>query len=486
VRRLDTISKFLVPVLPALLFLWSCTVGPNFERPETPSLDRYTEGAESSATVAAEGQAQRFRFGEEIRADWWRLFRSETLNTVIEAAIAENQTLQAAQAKLRQSQEILKAGYGPFFPQLDGTFSATREKFSSARFGGGVSSTIFTLYLATASISYNLDLFGRTRRTVEGLRARVDYQDFEVKATYLTLLGNVINAAIAQAGYRAEIEATEKIIEFERQQLKITESQAQAGMIAYSDVLSVRSQLAATEATLPPLRRLLSQSRHLLATLVGRLPAVWSPPVIDLSNLSLPLDLPVSLPSDFVRQRPDILAAEAQLHVASANIGVATAAMFPSLTLSADYGQATTTASDLLKSMSNYWDYGGSLTGPIFHGGSLWFQRKATLAAYEESLATYRQTVLTAFAQVADALRALEYDALTLKAQAGALTSAQDSLRLLEDSYKAGIASYLDLLNADRQYQQARIGYLQAQVQRYQDTSALFVALGGGWWKGVQ
>ncbi len=378
--------RFLILFLPVLFGFWGCLLGPNFDRPEAPSVDRYTEGPQPSVTVAAEGRAQAFRYGAEIKADWWHVFHSEELNALIEDAIAENQDLQAAQARLRQSQELLNAGYGPFFPKLDGTFSATREKFSGARFGGGFTSTIFTLYMATASISYELDLFGRTRRTVEGLRAQVDYQDFEVKATYLTLLGNVINAAIAQAGYRAEIEATKKIIKFERQQLSIIRKQADAGMVPYSDVLNVQSQLASTEATLPPLRKLLSQSRHVLSTLAGRLPAVWSPPDMDLSKLSLPPDLPVSLPSDLVRQRPDILAAEAQLHVASANIGVATAAMFPTINLSADYGQATTNAGDLFKSASNYWDYGGSLAGPIFHGGSLWFQRKATIAAYQESL----------------------------------------------------------------------------------------------------
>jgi NodT family efflux transporter outer membrane factor (OMF) lipoprotein len=475
-------GKRLLFFLPPVLLIWGCMVGPNFERPAAPSLDHYTEGAAPATTVPAEGQAQRFQYGAEIRAEWWRLFRSEKLNTIIEAAIAENQDLQAAQARLRRSQELLKAGYGPFFPQLDGTFSATREKFSSARFGGSFPSVLFTLYSASASVSYTLDLFGRTRRTVEGLRAQVDYQDYEVKATYLTLLGNIINTAIVQAGYRAQIRATEKIIEFERRQLKITKLQADAGLVPYINVLNVQSQLAATEATLPPLRKLLTQSRHLLATLVGRMPAVWSSPVMDLSDLTLPSDLPVSLPSALARQRPDILAAEAQLHAASAGIGAATAAMFPSLTLTADYGQAATTASDLFKSISNYWDYGGGLTGPIFHGGSLWFQKEAAVAAYEESLAAYRQTVLGAFAQVADALRALEYDALTLEAQSHALKSAENSLGLVEDNYKAGIASYLDLLNADRLYQQAKIGYIQAQVQRYQDTSALFIALGGGWW----
>jgi NodT family efflux transporter outer membrane factor (OMF) lipoprotein len=483
-NRLRPPANHWMAFLPVLLLLWRCTLGPNFERPEAPPVDRYTQEPEPSVTVAAEGKAQSFRYGAEIGAEWWRLFGSEELDGVVKAAVTENQTLQAAQSRLRQSREILNAGYGAYFPQVDGTLSASREKFPSANFGGGFETNIFTLYTASAAVSYNFDLFGRTRRTVEGLQAQVDYQQCERDATYLTLVGNIVNTAIAQAGYQAQIEENEKIVEFERQQLKVTEAQAEAGMIPRADVLSVRSLLAGTEATLPPLRKLLSQSRNLLALLVGRAPEAWSPPSLRLDKIALPSDLPVSLPSVLVQRRPDIMAAESLLHVASANIGVATASMFPSLTLTANYGQATNTPGNLFKSVSNYWDYGASLAGPLFHGGTLWFQRKAAIEAYQESLANYRQTVLTAFTQVADALRALEYDALTLRAQAQALASAEESLSLVKANYEAGVDSYLDLLVADRLYRVASVGYVQALVVRLQDTSALFVALGGGGWNG--
>ncbi len=266
------------------------------------------------------------------------------------------------------------------------------------------------------------------------------------------------------------------------EQTSITEAQAQAGTVPYVNALSLRSQLAAFEATLPPLRQRLDQSGHLLATLAGRTPAEWAPPQINLADLTLPAHLPITLPSQFARQRPDILAAEAQLHSASADIGVATAALFPSFTLNGSYGFNNSSIGDLFKSGSSIWALGASVTAPLFHGGTLWFHRKAAIEAYRQSLAGYLQTVLSAFAQVADILRALEHDAEALHAQSQALEAAGEALQLIRVDYQAGTVNYLQILVADYQYHQAKIGYLQAQAQRLQDTVALFVALGGGWW----
>ncbi len=324
-------------------------------------------------------------------------------------------------------------------------------------------------------------MFGGERRAVESLQAQVDFQHYTVLATYLTLSGNIVNAVIAQAAYGAQIQATEEFLSLEEEQLRITEVQAQAETVPYANVLSIQSQLAATEATLPPLQQKLNQTEHLVATLVGRAPAEWQLPPVGLADLTLPRDLPVTLPSELVRQRPDILAAEAQLHSASADIGVATAALFPSFILSGTYGVNNTSLTDLFTSTSGFWSLGANLTAPLFHGGTLWFQRKAAIEGYQQSLATYRETVLSAFAQVADTLRALEHDAETLQAQSQALEVAGGALRLIQVNYQAGIANYLQVLIADGQYQQAKIGYLQALAQRYQDTVALFVALGGGW-----
>ena len=467
--------------LPLLFFTVGCAVGPNFVRPKPPSVERYTREAEPATTIPADGQVQRFEKGARIAGDWWRLFNSPKIDAVLKEAMANNQTLQAAQASLRQSQESLRAGYGVFFPQFDASFNATRQKFSPARFGSTSPSILFNLFTLSTTVNYTIDVFGGQRRTVEG-RAQVDFQHYTALATYLTLTSNVVNTVIAEAGYRDQIKATEEMIRLLKDQVRITETQVKAGIVPYSNLLSVQSQLASTEATLPSLEQKLSQSEHLLATLAGREPAEWTPPEVDLADLKLPDDLPISLPSDLVRQRPDILVAEAQLHSASADIGVATAALFPTVTLDGTLGLNNTSFKDLFKKASTYWSLAGDASTPLFHGGTLWFKRKAAIEGYQQSLANYRQTVLSAFAQVADTLRALEHDADALRAQSQALDSAEQALHLIQTNYQAGLVNYLQVLIADGQYYQAMIGYLQALGQRFQDTAALFVALGGGWW----
>ena len=464
------------------LGIWGCALGPDFVPPAAPEASGYTQGKTPAKTIAADGKQQQFDWGARISRDWWHLFQSEKMDRVVKLALANNQNLQAAQARLRESQANLQAGYGVFFPQIGGKADITRQKYNSASFGGSGPGTEFTVYSASAAVSYNFDFFGRNRRTVEGLKAQSDYQDYEARATYLTLLGRVINGVIAEASYRAQITATQEIIDDQKRQLDIMEAQLKVGIIASQDVLSMRARLASTMATLPPLQQSLDQTRHLLATLVGQLPASWTPPDVGFADITLPEKLPVSLPSNLVRQRPDILAAEAQLHVASADIGVATANMFPSIDLTGAYGQTTIKRSLFFNPISNFWNLGVGLTAPLFQGGKLWYKRKAALAAYDAALADYRQTVLAAFAQVADTLRALEHDAETLNAQSQALESSQQSLKLVQENYSAGKADYVQVLIADLQYQQARIGYLTSKAQRYQDSATLIAALGGGWW----
>lgn len=293
--------------------------------------------------------------------------------------------------------------------------------------------------------------------------------------------GNVVNAIFAEAAYEAEIDATQQILGFLKEQERITGAQAEAGVVAYSNLLSIQTELATTEATLPPLRQQLAHTRHLLATLVGQPTGDWAPPRVTFSGLTLPYDVPVSLPSDLVRQRPDILVAEAQLHVASAQIGVATAALFPSFSLNANYGLNSTSLSTLFGSSAAFWTLGASLATPVIQGPTLWYQRKAAIDAYQQALANYRQTVLAAFAQVADAIDALQHDAQTVKAQSQALRAAAEALHLIEANYQAGTVNYLQVLIADYQFQQAQLGYIRAMGQRFQDTGALLVALGGGW-----
>ena len=462
-----------------------CAVGPNFVRPAAPDTDRYTHEAQPEATVKADGQAQHFTPGTDIPADWWRLFKSPQLDAVVRQAISNNPTLQAAEASLRQSQDNLRAGYGLYFPQGQAGVSASRQLTAPVQQGSQSSGSIFNLFTASGTISYTLDVFGGKRRTVEGLRAQADSQRYESKAAFLALSANVVNTSVARAAYMAQIRATEQLIELENQQLHLAETQVRAGTAPYSTVLSVRSLISANQALLAPLEQNASQAEHLLAMLEGVVPSKANLPDIDLAELSLPADLPLSLPSDLVNQRPDILSSEALMHLASANIGIATAAMFPSFSLSGTYGGASTTLANL-SAVSKFWSIGPTATTPVFQGNSLWYVRRASIDAYQQSQATYRQTVLGAFEQVADSLKALEHDAEGLQAQVEAQRAAGEALNLLQVNYRAGLVAFPDVLTADVQFHQATIGWLQALAQRHQDTVALFVALGGGWWNEVR
>jgi NodT family efflux transporter outer membrane factor (OMF) lipoprotein len=471
-------------LLATLALLGGCAVGPDFHRPGAPEADRYTVAPLPAATVVADGQAQRFASGAVLPADWWQLFKSAPLDAVVRQAIANNPTLQASEASLTQSQHNLRAGYGVFFPQAGLEADAVRERAAPA--GLKTTPTVFNLITLSGTISYALDLFGGERRTVEGLQAQTNYQRYLMYAAYMSLSANVVNTSVARAAYRAEVAATEQLIALQKQQLHSTEVQVEAGTTAYSDVISLRSLIAANEAALAPLKQRISQTEDLLATLEGVVPAKATLPDIDLRELSLPLDLPLSLPSDLVRQRPDILASEMQLHAASANVGVATAAMFPSISLGATYGAAGPRLNALSAASGQFWSIGPSATIPIFQGGRLWYGRKAAIDAYQAAQANYRQTVLDAFAQVADSLQALEHDAQALQAQAQAQSAAGEALKLLQVNYRAGLVAYVEVWAADVQFHQASIGYVQALAQRYQDTVALFVALGGGWWNASQ
>jgi NodT family efflux transporter outer membrane factor (OMF) lipoprotein len=466
----------------SLTMLGGCALGPDFHRPAPPQAERYTVEALPAATVVADGQAQRFTAGTALTADWWQLFKSPQLDAVVRQAIANSPTLQASEASLTQSQHNLRAGYGVFFPQAGAEADAVRERIVPAQEGLNTPPTVFNLITLSGTISYALDVFGGERRTVEGLRAQADYQRYLTYAAYMSLSANVVNTSVARAAYLAEVRATEQLIELQKQQLQSTQVQVQAGTAAYSDVLSLQSLIASNQASLAPLQQKVSQTEDLLATLEGVVPSKATLPDIDLSALSLPAELPLSLPSDLVRQRPDVLASEAQLHAASANIGVATAAMFPSISLSATYGAAGSHLDALSTASGQFWGIGPSATIPLFQGGRLWYGRKAAIDAYQAAQASYRQTVLDAFAQVGDSLNSLEHDAEALQAQADAQRVAGEALKLVQVNYRAGLAAYVDVWAADVQVHQASIGYLQAVAQRYQDTVALFVALGGGWW----
>ncbi|MGD0490931.1 MAG: efflux transporter outer membrane subunit [Steroidobacteraceae bacterium] len=468
--------------LAILLTLNACAVGPNFHSPPAPPTNHYSSGTDPAATISAHGSAQRFVPGAAVAADWWQLFRSPQLDAVIKEAIANNPGLEAAQASLRASENNLRSGYGIFYPSIDADAAATRERFSPALIGEKGPSSVFNVFTLSTSVSYALDVFGGQRRLVEGLRAQADIALADERATYLTLVANIVNTAIAQAAYRAEIEATEQMIKLEQQQVDIAHVQADAGTVPYSNVLSLESQLASYQAMIPQLQQKLTQSDDLLAALVGHTPAEWQAPPLRLDDLNLPGTLPVSLPAELVRQRPDILAAEATAHAASAGIGVATAAMLPNFTLSGTLETGANSSGSLFSPSAKAWNVGADATAPLFEGGTLWFKRKAAIDEYDQSMALYRQTVLGAFEQVADTLNALDHDAAVLVAEDRALSTAAQALHLIQANYEAGITNYLDVLTADAQYHQSQIDDLQAIAVRYQDTVALFAALGGGWW----
>ncbi|VAW34319.1 Efflux transport system, outer membrane factor (OMF) lipoprotein [hydrothermal vent metagenome] len=463
--------------------LAGCTVGPDFHTPAVPAVSRYTAAPLPAQTVAAPtdgGVAQRFAFARQLSSRWWKLFRSPELDALIKRGLAQSPTLSAARAALRETRENFRAAGGALhYPRLDVNLWAQHQRSSGAAFGG--SNIEYNLYNASVGVSYILDLFGGPRRQLEGLQARVDYQRYQFEGTYLALTGNIVTTAIREAALREQINTTQNILAVERKQLAMVKRQFELGAVSKVAVLSQQSQLATTSATLPPLQKQLAFTRHALAVLAGQLPSAGLP-VFQLDSLHLPEVLPVTLPSTLARQRPDIRAAEALLHQAGAAIGVATANLYPQITLSGSFGTQATGTGDLFSGSGAIWNIGAGLLQPLFHGGELSAKRRAAVAAYDQAAAQYRQTVLLAFKNVADVLCALDSDALTLQARAAAEAAVKANLDLTRRQFRLGAVNYLALLVARRDYQQARIGLVAARAQRYADTAALFQALGGGWW----
>jgi len=461
--------------------LVACAVGPDFVSPSPPQNAAYLKNGLPKEALTADGRSQSLLSGTISDSRWWEMFKADSLNTIVDEALKQNASLQASEANLRQSQDLLRAGYGIFFPQVSARLGASRNSLAPIQSGLPNSGSIFNLSTASANVSYVLDVFGGERRQVEALRAQVDFQKYSTDAAYLILSANVVNTSIARAAYLEQIKSTEELIALEKDQLKVAQAQVTGGTAAYATVLSIQTLIASNEASIAPLRQRVSQAEHLLAVLEGLDPSHVNLSDITLESLTLPSDIPVSLPSELVRARPDILAAEAQMHVASADVGVATANMYPSISLNAGYGVANNSFASLSGSSQEFWTIGPSINIPIFAGGSLYYAKQAAIDAYQQTQAIYRQTVLAAFSQVADCLTALEHDAQALQGQSDARRYAADALKLQQVSYNAGLVDYLSVLVADVQYHQASIAYLQALAQRYQDTVALYVALGGGW-----
>ena len=464
----------------AFLLLAGCAVGPDFLRPEPPKDAAYT-AEPVTATAPAAGEAQHFAAGQEIPAAWWPLFKSPRLNTLIEQALRASPNIEAAKAALAQAHELTLSGEAAFFPTLQGSAGASRNLTPNATLSPATATgnPYYSLYTTQLAVSYMPDVFGGTRRQVESSVAQAEFQRFQLEAAYLTLASDVVVSVVQEASLRAQIAATQDIIDIESQQLDVLQHQFELGGASRAAVLAQAATLAQTRATLPPLAKQLAQERNLIATLAGRFPNDPPAETFELSTLYLPQELPLSLPSRLVEQRPDIRSAEALLHSASAQVGVATANLLPQITLTGQYGTIST--GNPLAGLP-VWSIGAGLTQPLFRGGELLHARRAAVAAYEEAAAQYRSTVLTAFQNVADALRALQSDADALSAQVVAERAAADSLDIARRQFQLGAINYLLLLNAEQTYQQAHIALVQAQANRYADTAALFQALGGGWW----
>jgi NodT family efflux transporter outer membrane factor (OMF) lipoprotein len=473
--------------LAAPFLTTACVVGPNFHSPAPPAVSGYT--AKPQQTTAATpgvvgGQAQHFISGADIPADWWALFHSKELNALIEQALAHNADLKAAQAALLVAHENTLAQHGAYAPKLTAGVSITRNQDPSGALAPVPSNNAFLYTLVTPqlSVSYVPDVFGLAHRTVEGAAAQEQATRYQMIAVDITLSANVAAAVIQEASLEDQIDATNELIAVNREMLSLLQYQHSKGYAAGPDVAAQEAQLKQLEASLPPLMKQRDQQNDLIAVLTGRFPAQARLDKFTLSSLTLPSDLPLSLPSTLVAQRPDVLQAEANLHAASAQVGVATANRLPNITLSANAGSTALAIGQVFGPGTGFWNIGAALLAPIFDGGTLLHEQRGARAAYQQSAEQYRGTVLTAFQNVADTLAALDHDAETLKATAAATEATKNSLDLARLRYKAGYDPYLAVLNAQQAYQQERLSLVQAEAARFADTAALFQALGGGWW----
>ncbi|QZC93184.1 efflux transporter outer membrane subunit [Pseudomonas sp. ERGC3:05] len=478
-------SHLLASLSLLCLVLAGCTVGPDFTRPDVAANADYSREkltTTAQADIAVGGAAQRLIAGMDIPGQWWTLFRSPALNALVEEALRANPDVSAAQAALRQANELVYADQASLFPSVSGNVQKTREKVSGAT-SGLPESPILTVSSASLSVSYAPDVFGGTRRQIESTTAQAEYQRFQLEATYLTLTSNVVNTAISLASVRDQVAATEEIIRLQSDQLDLLQAQRRLGAIGDADVLTQQTALAQTRATLPPLQKQLAQTRNQLMAYLGRFPNQDRGERFNLASLQLPQELPLSLPSAIVGQRPDVRSAQAQLHQASANIGVAVANQLPQFSITGSLGSTVTSGTKLFSAGSGVWSLAGSITQPIFDAGALEHRKRAAVAAYDESAARYRGTVITAFQDVANALRALEADADALNhQQVAAEHSAQANLDLVQAQFRLGAVAYINLLTAQQTYQNTALARVKAQAARYSDTTALFQALGGGWW----
>lgn len=467
-----------VPLIAALA-LGGCAVGPDFQRPSTPAVDAYVSDALPATTDSAPvpgGESQQFAPGAQVPVQWWKEFGSTDLDAMVEAALKANPGLEEARAALRAASENAAADGGGLLPSVDAQWNSSRARASEADVSP------LTLHTGQLVISYAPDVFGGTRRQIESSQAQMQVQQFQREAVYMTLVANVVNAAIQEASLNEQIAATEELVKLSSRLLDISKKQHSAGQIGGVDVVSQESALALIQLTLPPLRKQLSAQRNALAVLLGRMPSEASASPIALAALKLPRELPLGIPSQLVEQRPDVRAAEAQLHAASAQIGVAKAARFPSFTLTASAGRFGDKLPALLRAGGGFWALGAGVAQPLFHGGALMHRQRAAEASYDVAAAQYRGAVLTAFQNTADTLQAIVSDSQVLSAASTAQNAAGRTLRMVQRQRELGAASQSDLVIAQKARQEADMALIQARAARYSNTVALYQSL-GGWWE---
>jgi NodT family efflux transporter outer membrane factor (OMF) lipoprotein len=469
--------------LGVALALGAC-VGPNFHRPAEPPAARYTAEPLASTTAQTDGPAgaaQHFTDAQEIPRNWWTLFGSAALDALVQEALRANPDVLSAQAALRQAAETTAAQRGSYFPAVEGEFAASRNRDAVGVLQPTLNSgsPIYSLFTPQVTVSYVPDIFGANRRAVESLAAQQEAARYQLDATYLTLTANVVTTAIQEAGLRAQIEGTERVIAFGRESLAVLRRNLELGAVAQVDVYAQEAAVAQLQASLPPLQKQLLQARDRLAVLTGRLPADGTADSFELAGLTLPTELPLGIPSQLVERRPDVRAAEAQLHAATAQVGVAIANLLPQVTLTGDIGSTATFLGDLFRPGTGFWSLGASATQTLFQGGTLLHRKRAADAALEQAAAAYKSAVLTAFENVADALHALSTDAEALNAASRAEAAAHLSVGVAQRQVALGSVGYLMLVASEQSYQQALITLAQAQANRFADTAALFQALGG-------
>ena len=467
--------------------LAACSVGPQYKPPEAPRAPDYGAAPAAGSVLAPEegaASAQRFVAGMDIPGEWWQLFGSAKLSGLIEDALKANPNIAAAQAALKQAHELSAVQWAALLPTVQASFSAQRAKNPSATIAPPTVATdpVYSLYTPQLTLSYSADVFGATRRSVEAARAQEQASKFQLEATYLTLSSSVVVTAVQEASLRGQISATERLLQLQHELTENIRSRRSLGTASELDLLTQQSAEAQTAATLPPLRKQLWQTRDALTALLGRLPSDEPKETFDLGELTLPQELPISLPSELVRQRPDVRQAEENLHAATAEVGVAVAGLLPQFSINAQTGSSAFDVGRLFSPYTAFWSAGASLSQTLFDGGALLHRRRAAEAALDAAAAQYRSTVILAFQNVADTLRALQADADAVKASLDADRAAWETLQTARRQYQLGTISFVAVMTTEQAYQQAELALVQARASRYADTAALFQALGGGWW----